>query len=260
MLKFWSTFNDQTTPRSGATQEANPFDSNTSFHHHLLAAGIPSSPGSFPDLSADLTPLGPMLTPPTASFAPPTTSLSINPPDFNIMQPPKPKNKSPSPQTAGPSKGQIHVKIIQARGLNVPSANARPYIVVQFEQNESVSRDPTDEFEKDFKDFSQTLSRNHSSNALVALNVIGSKASIDITKRNCSATQITKHFAPSSPTSIFPLKSPTTASGLFGSSVRSAHNPVWKHEVSLYVRNILVFSISNNFFWGAATLHRTNLH
>ncbi|KAF8212600.1 kinase-like domain-containing protein [Mycena galopus ATCC 62051] len=38
------------------------------------------------------------------------------------------------------SKGKIHVKVLQARGLNVGSS-ARPYVVVQFEQNESIGCD-----------------------------------------------------------------------------------------------------------------------
>ena len=61
---------------------------------------------------------------------------------------------------SGPSRGQIHVKLISARGLNVRSVKARPYVVVQFEQNEFVSRDPTEETDKEIKGVATNLSRN----------------------------------------------------------------------------------------------------
>lgn len=212
MLKFWSVPIDQTTPKPG-NDKRNPFDNNQVM---------------VPDISADLTP-GPRngAPPATTSFvAAATTSLSTHAPEFNMMQPPKPKNKPLDTPTSGPSKGQIHVKLIQARGLNVPSLHAKPYVVVQFEQNEFVSRDPTDETDREVKGVPTNLSRNSSSNALFALTSIGTKASLDLAKRSGNATP--RPNVPPSPTSLFSPTSPLAPP-------RSAHNPVWKQEVSLYV-------------------------
>ncbi|KAL1405855.1 Serine/threonine-protein kinase [Vanrija albida] len=58
-----------------------------------------------------------------------------------------PVNESADAQVGGGSSGSIrgtlNVKLIQARGLNVqPNTDAQPYVVMQFEQNEFVSRTP----------------------------------------------------------------------------------------------------------------------
>ncbi|KZT19285.1 kinase-like protein [Neolentinus lepideus HHB14362 ss-1] len=125
----------------------------------------------------------------------------------------------------GPSKGQIHVKLIQGRGLNIHSPHSRPYIVVSFEQNEFVSRDPIDESEKELKGQAINLSRNSSSVALSALGAINTK---DAAKRSSAAS------GKSTPVPPGPKQSPSAlASSLFGR--KNAHNPVWKHEVSFDV-------------------------
>ncbi|KAI0650333.1 Pkinase-domain-containing protein [Trametes meyenii] len=131
---------------------------------------------------------------------------------------------STSTQPSGPSKGQIHVKLIQARGLNVRSAASRPYVVVQFEQNEFVSRDPTDETDKEVKGVATTLSRTNSSVALSALGAINDKA------RGNGSARSSAQATPSS--SLGTGKS--QLAGLFGSRI-SAHNPIWKHEVAFDV-------------------------
>lgn len=218
----------------------------TFFHHHLLNTSI-SSPSVPRSAITDLTPQlqGPPLTPisPGGNLALPTTQLSLHAPDFNMRQPPPSKRKPDASQsstpsssstssnstngsspTAGPSKGQIHVKLIQARGLNVRSVHARPYVVVQFEQNEFVSREPTDETDKEVRGTATTLSRNGSSNALSALTAIGSKALPEKRGKNTSA-------GTSPASSVSSDKS--VNKNLFGRL--SAHNPVWKHEVSLSV-------------------------
>lgn len=260
MIKLWPTTPlDQLTPRPGATgQERNPFDlplesstsatgaaglawptTPTSSYHpllnthptlHLLHTNVNSA-------NSDLTPLG---TPTLSAFpaAQPTTQLSLHAPDFKMQQPPSRKsvNKktSPSPSTTSSqssnsspqvtsSRGQIHVKLIQARSLNVRTTSARPYVVVQFEQNEFVSRDPTAETDKEVKGTATNVSRNSSSNAISALGAIGSKAAAALDLRKDKSSTNT------SPASS--LKSSGLANGLFGRL--SAHNPVWKHEVSL---------------------------
>lgn len=252
MIRLWPGDNNQLTPRA----EKNPFDHHH-HHHHTYTPGpstpthpllatnspfIPSSTlassayGGGGSVTSDLTP--------TISGFPaaqPTTQLSLHAPVFNMQQPPPGKrNKSlasiltssPStpPQTTA-SKGQIHVKLIQARALNVRSIHARPYVVVQFEQNEFVSRDPTDETDKEVK--GTAISRQPSSNAVSALGAIGSKAAaLDASKKgsrpNSTNPSPSSSVAPKS--SLPPLGG--ASNGLFGRL--SAHNPVWKHEVSLY--------------------------
>jgi hypothetical protein len=264
MIKLWPSM-DQLTPRAGPNgqERPNPFEVSSSpagsghhtptagyhqhqhhqhhHHHHLLlnTHNQPSTP-----INTDFSPWSNSV----GNFAAalPTTQLSIHAPDFNMQQPPssaqrsipnKPSTTSPSPTPSGsppktgPSKGQIHVKLIQARTLNVRSVNARPYVVVQFEQNEFVSRDPTNESDKEVKGTATNLSRNGSSNALSALGAIGSRVALDAAKRG-------KGSANSSPSSSVlslspPLVSIPNTTSLFGRL--SAHNPVWKHEVSLYV-------------------------
>lgn len=266
MIKLWpsvlSPF-DQLTPKAGPNNQErpNPFDGpapssgsltptlTQSFQHHLLNTNcIPRS------VSADLTPQSPgasaVLATPGGTLALPTTHLTLHAPEFNMRQPPPSKQHKASPDksstpssssassgsttysgsgsgpasVAGPSKGQIHVKLIQARGLNVRSVSARPYVVVQFEQNEFVSREPTDEMDKEVKGTPTNLSRNGSSSALSALSAIGSKATLDSSK-------LAKSVGGSPLSSSLGNSSLVTPNNLFGRL--SAHNPVWKHQVSL---------------------------
>ncbi|KAF8076149.1 kinase-like domain-containing protein [Lyophyllum atratum] len=161
-----------------------------------------------------------------------------------------PASPSPSTQTATStstpqvtlSKGQIHVKLIQARGLNVRSSSARPYVVVQFEKNEFVSRDPTAETDKEVKGTATNLSRNSSSNAINALGAIGNKAAaLDASRkeRNGSGGNPSPASSVSSGRSIAGI-----SNGLFGRL--SAHNPVWKHEVSFDVtseESLITFNV-----------------
>ncbi|KAF8974603.1 kinase-like domain-containing protein [Flammula alnicola] len=147
-------------------------------------------------------------------------------------------SSSTSPPQTVTSKGQIHVKLIQARGLNVRGIHARPYVVVQFEQNEFVSRDPIAETDKEVKGTAVNLSRQTSSNAISALGAIGSKAAALDAKRKGSKGSTKEPSPPSSlvaaaSKALLPAPSSGLSSGLFGRL--SAHNPVWKHEVSFDV-------------------------
>lgn len=265
MIKLWPTTPlDQLTPRAvSRDHERNPFDlppssatgslggwptTPTSTSYHPLLNAHASTPHLYSGLAhsanADITP--PLGTPTLAGFpaALPTTQLSLHAPDFNMQQPPsvprkslanKSSTSSPSSSTQSAtstpqvtsSKGQIHVKLIQARGLNVRSSSARPYVVVQFEQNEFVSRDPTAETDKEVKGTATNLSRNGSSNAVSALGAIGNKAAaMDATRRDRGSANTSPASSVSSGKSAAGL-----SNGLFGRL--SAHNPVWKHEVSL---------------------------
>ncbi|KAI0796771.1 kinase-like domain-containing protein [Abortiporus biennis] len=151
--------------------------------------------------------------------------------------------------SAAPAKGQIHVKLIQARGLNVRSSKARPYVVVQFEQNEFVSRDPTDESDKEVRGVATALSRNSSSTALSALGVLSNKASraaaggptSNVFKGTGSTAHTPSSSAGSGRAGLGPL-----ASSVFGGPRISPHNPVWKHEVSFDVtseQSVITFNI-----------------
>ncbi|TCD70835.1 hypothetical protein EIP91_001525 [Steccherinum ochraceum] len=137
--------------------------------------------------------------------------------------------------TGGPSRGQIHVKLISARGLNVRSSRARPYAVVQFEQNEFVSRDPTDESDKEVKGVATNLSRNSSSTALSALGKVAPGTALNGHSNG--------HSTPNGNRARSANHSPSSSAGsgkaglsvMFGAARISAHNPVWKHEVSFDV-------------------------
>ncbi|KAJ6510033.1 kinase-like domain-containing protein [Mycena vitilis] len=160
-----------------------------------------------------------------------------------MQQPPKThlQNKSSAPQTSsapqhGPgssSKGQIHVKLIQARALHV-RPTGRPYVVVQFEQNEFVSRDPTGEADKEVKGTPTALPSAASSSAMSALGAIGTKAAAAAAEANRRNSKGSNKSTNSSPSSSVPSASVlSNGPGLFGRI--SANNPVWKHEVSFDV-------------------------
>ncbi|KAI0053026.1 Pkinase-domain-containing protein [Auriscalpium vulgare] len=263
MIKLWPSLVDQLTPKASAGHERNPFDalppspspSVQTHHHHLLSTAASAAPLA---PAHDLTPLAP-LSPSMATIASaalPTTHLSLHAPDFNMQLPP-PKRPSANTSSAdtpraqqtrststvrshgsgaasGSSKGQIHVKLISARGLNVASLHSRPYIVVVFENNEFVSRDPTDEGDKEVKGVATNLSRTSSSVAINALGAIGSKAAAQGAVLRARGASISSTNSGSTQSSLSKASgSQTPSNGLLGR--RSAHNPVWKHEVSFDV-------------------------
>jgi serine/threonine protein kinase len=308
MIKLWGPTSpmDQLTPRAGPNgqERPNPFDAPHSsnyppspghqtptFHHHLLSTHSFAFAASLSASTAmpNLTPPGP-LSPVTGNFALalPTTQLSLHAPEFKMSKPPSalkrtspttPPNTSPtttsgsalnhSSQT-GISKGQIHVKLIQARGLNVRSMHARPYVVVQFEQNEFVSRDPTAETDKEVKGTAQTISRTNSSNALSALGAIGEKAAAQDAKRNKGSAGSSPSSSVGSGKSSLAAAAVTNnnvSNGLFGGRL-SAHNPVWKHEVSFDVTSeepVIIFnvydrSIKDQGFLGTVQIKPVLIH
>jgi len=225
MLRLWPN-PDLATPRAS---EKNPFNEQLTptAVHPLLAANSPmllpaSAYGG--SVTSDLTPQ-------SISSAQPTTHLSLHAPDFKMQQPPPPKKLAAHPPHSATSKGQIHIKLIQARALNVRTIHARPYVVVQFEQNEFVSRDPISELDKEVKG-TPTLSRQSSSNALSALGKAAS--ALEAAKRKNSKGS--KDPSPAASVAAAVAKAlhppPPSNNTLWGGRL-SAHNPVWKHEVSL---------------------------
>jgi hypothetical protein len=217
----------------------------------------------------------------------PTTQLSLAPPNFTLKSVP---TKSAGPKTPAPSnppkttnmqsapsstksstlapRGQLHVKLIQARGLAVKSALSRPYVVVVYEQNEFVSREPTHEHEKEVKGKPNPLSRQSSSvnvtttsaaaQKSLAMDALGGiQKAFDIKPRTTGASASNKD-GDSTPVKEEKNNSPPengkeggqsssrSSSGSSGgskdlklqlpSSSQSMHdatNPVWKHQVSL---------------------------
>jgi serine/threonine protein kinase SCH9 len=251
--------------RTGSVSKAPSSQTLPRPHHPLLtptslgAVSGQYSPFIPPQAQTDLTPLGS-----------PTTTLSIDAPDFYTpstmslsLPPPKNGDKKAQPELldtppketmeqtpngtpSNSSLGQIHVKLIQARGLNIASTAAVPYVVVQFEQNEFVSRDPIEESEREVRGTPRPAlgSRQNSyqfpppappapaaSNAMSALGAMA-----DAHDRRKSSSNSGSSGNPSPSTSV---KSTGLAgaprpislnNGIFG---RMASSPVWKHEVSL---------------------------
>src|SRR6266702_1551478 len=115
-------------------------------HHWLLQVPSPSVNGS------EATPVGPLSPPSVTNMNLTTTAhpitLTLHAPDYDMPPPPVTRSShsrsppptilpsSPSrplqiqptqtPTSSSSSKGQIHVKLISARGLNVPSLDSRP--------------------------------------------------------------------------------------------------------------------------------------
>ncbi|KAH9938248.1 serine/threonine protein kinase [Fomitopsis serialis] len=141
---------------------------------------------------------------------------------------------------SGPSKGQVHVKLIQARGLNVRSSQSKPYVVVQFEQNEFVGRDPIEETAKEAKGLPTNLSRQSSSTAISALTAVSKGNKDGVPKGVSRAHRLPQMAVPQ-----------VWSQRLFGSRI-SAVSPVWKHEVSFDVTSDLS-AITFNVYDRSAT-------
>ncbi|GAA6028306.1 hypothetical protein JCM8097_006967 [Rhodosporidiobolus ruineniae] len=96
-----------------------------------------SSPMTSPSLSSyDPSPSPP----PRPPSAPP---ISRAEPDFSFVTQPTTLTRKQTSQSA--PRGKLLVKLIQARGLSAPSVASRPYVVVTFDNNEFVSREPIHE-------------------------------------------------------------------------------------------------------------------
>ncbi|GAA6058421.1 hypothetical protein JCM3770_000462 [Rhodotorula araucariae] len=81
--------------------------------------------------------------PPTPARSLPSVAISRTEPDFSFKTQPAALTRRQTSQS-GP-KGRLVVKLISARHLSPPSSASRPYVVVTFDQNEFVSREPVHE-------------------------------------------------------------------------------------------------------------------
>ncbi|KAK4051080.1 Serine/threonine-protein kinase [Microbotryomycetes sp. JL221] len=77
------------------------------------------------------------------STSPPSIAISRQEPDFSFKTQPSALARRRDQGSA--PKGKLSVKLISARSLSVPSNESRPYVVVTFDQNEFVSREPIHE-------------------------------------------------------------------------------------------------------------------
>lgn len=242
MLKLWpsSAADGQLTPKA-SDRNANPFEASLSnLNPNTMATAPPRTPTVTHHLlktdTHDTTPLAtPSLGLPAAA---PTTQLSVDPPQFNLKMsaPPLRRNHSHTPsvkekdQQAGgaSSRGQLHVKLIAARGLHVSSPNARPYVVVQFEQSEFVSREPIAETDAPVRGVPAALSRVNS-----AINVTATSGISRAIVGNTPGSSVSSGSSNGAPNGANGTNGQTGLlnSALLGSM--SAHNPVWKHEVAL---------------------------
>lgn len=164
-----------------------------------------------------------------------TPSLSTSPDSYTVASSPRPHHSQSAPTPASSSKGQIHVKLISARGLNTSSLKSRPYVVVVFENNEFVSRDPAYEDDKAVRGVATNLSRTSSSIAISALGAVGyrpaAQEAASRTRRQSPVSSSSSNSAKSSLSVPGVSGTRTPSNGLLGR--KSAQNPVWKHEVSL---------------------------
>jgi serine/threonine protein kinase SCH9 len=187
---------------------------------------------------------------PTKNKSPPTPA-SISAAPKNSMQPASTTAKS---STHAP-RGQLHVKLIQARGLAVKSALSRPYVVVVYEQNEFISREPTHEGEKEVKGKPNPLSRQSSSVNVTAvaptaqmssaMNALGGiQKAFDIKPKTTQSTATKSAESPETANAgagedPFQSSSRSSSGSSGGSkavkttSIHNAASPVWKHQVSL---------------------------
>lgn len=74
----------------------------------------------------------------------PSIALSTNEPDFSFKTQPSALTRQKNSNQSAP-RGKLLVKLISARHLSPPSIQSRPYVVVTFDQNEFVSREPIHE-------------------------------------------------------------------------------------------------------------------
>lgn len=157
-------------------------------------------------------------------------------------------------------KGKLSVKLIGARHLSAPSSASRPYVVVTFDQNEFVSREPIHEEAEEvtgvakLKEESPTRSKSPpppgnggSSTSRGARNEdiamsssmgndkpVGSALGRALGQHNRNDSGSSQHMGPVTGPPEPPTSSLTPAPPLPLENL-SAYNPTWKHEVFLFV-------------------------
>ncbi|KAI5480751.1 AGC/Akt protein kinase [Pseudohyphozyma bogoriensis] len=299
MLKFFGSSAplDQTTPRASqqtGASERNPFD--TTLSTSSTAAASPSRKNSasvggartpttrtFPTSALggpSLSPVSPGpgdVTPgPLSLGAVPvtpgglaTTAISKAEPDFSFkMQPSALARKK---ENGSAPKGKLSLKLIEARHLSAPSAASRPYVLVSFDQNEFVSREPIHTEGEEIsgvaipkedkgKPTTPPPAGEQTDSSAAAANGGGAAPTSPVTAlssglgkalgaiRNGSSSGLSSMNGsddaakPPSPTSSASSSAQQQTSALISPSqssidALSAYNPTWKHEVFFDVMN-----------------------
>lgn len=156
----------------------------------------------------------------------------------------------PGSPPGGHPKGHLTVKLVQARGLAIaPSASeARPYVVVTFENNEFVSREPIESHEPSSKGVAVYTPSAPPTPSSGILGLGSLSKAFDLAARSrAAASGKTKLTLPGSSSSASLTKGaaagdkpPTTPKASADEKKEwigkpPPSDPVWKHEVTLWV-------------------------
>lgn len=130
-----------------------PASPKSTLRHASTASSSPPSTHATGSCSRTPTRDSPMLRSPSrcsvANPAQPSVAISRTEPDFSFKTQPSSHQRSARPTNQSAPRGKLAVKLIEARSLSAPSRASRPYVVVTFDQNEFVSREPIDELAGD---------------------------------------------------------------------------------------------------------------
>lgn len=145
--------------------------------------------------------------------------------------------RPPSPNTH--PKGHLTVKLMSARGLNIPTeamSTSRPYVVVTFENNEFVSREPIESHEPTTKGVATYTPSAPPTPSSGILGIGSISRAFDMAARSRSAAMMgkTKLTLPGAKDSGATTPKATESRGEWLGKP-SACDPVWKHEVTLSV-------------------------
>lgn len=151
-----------------------------------------------------------------------------------------------SPGSAGSSrpltpnthpKGHLTVKLMQARNLNIPDSvkeTSRPYIVLTFENNEFVSREPIESFDEPATKGVATTNPSAPPTPLGGILGMGSiSRAFDMAARSRSAASKVKLQMPGGDRGGATTPKATDEKKEWLSAKPSCRDPLWKHEVTL---------------------------
>lgn len=183
-------------------------------------------------------------------------AISKAEPDFSFTT--QPSTLARKRETGSTPKGRLAVKLISARHLSCPSPASQPYVVVTFDQNEFISREPIHEEGEEATGVagrkgdganSPTATQQQApvppdaakldpapAEAAVAMGASPLAASglgraLALDTRRDSVNMV---ISPPPPASL-PLPPLDTAAPAVEPVELSAYNPTWKHEVTLCV-------------------------
>lgn len=166
-------------------------------------------------------------TPSHLSISSTLESTSLSPASSSTPRPPSP-NTHP--------KGHLTIKLMSARGLNIPSeamATSRPYVVVTFENNEFVSREPIESHEPTTKGVATYTPSAPPTPSSGILGIGSISRAFDMAARSRSAAVMgkTKLTLPGQKSGATTPKAAESRGEWLGKP--STCDPVWKHEVTL---------------------------